>query len=295
MRSRFVNVIPVLVSVLVCSSAAMADTGPPSGQQQGSAGTATGQFDPGDFSGIWVRQEGDRGLSRDVPPMTPEGQARLDANIPARGTRLGEEPREGDPPGRARAVVPALSNDPMMKCNPQGFPRLFLQTSPVEFVHLDNRLMQFYQRERQLREIWLDGREVPSGENLDNLGPAWYGHSVGEWQGDTLVVQTVGLDDRAWLDYWGYPKSSDARIEERYRRVDTDTIEVHLTLYDPTYYTAPWISDTKVFKREPPGNHIFYGWYGLFSGITEEICAPLNEVDDFNRRVRDPAGLGIID
>ena len=70
-------------------------------------------------------------------------------------------------------------------------------------------------------------------------------------------------------------------------------MEVHLTLYDPTYYTAPWVSDTKVFRREPPSNHTFYGWYGLFSGITEEICAPLNEVDDFNRRVRDPAGVGI--
>ncbi len=92
MRIRFVNVIPVLVSVLVFSSAAIAETGPPLGQQQGSPVTA-GQFDPRDFSGIWERQEGDRGLSRAVPPMTPEGQARLDANIPARGTRLGEEPR----------------------------------------------------------------------------------------------------------------------------------------------------------------------------------------------------------
>ena len=101
------------------------------------------------------------------------------------------------------------------------------------------------------------------------------------------------LMDRAWLDYWGYPKSSGARIEERYRRVDPDTLEVHVTLYDPAYYTTPWVSDTKVFKREPASNHTFYGWYGLFSGITEEICAPLNEVDDFNRRVRDPAGLGI--
>ncbi len=176
--------------------------------------------------------------------MTPEGQARLDANIPARGTRLGEEPREGEHPGRARAVVPALSNDPMMQCNPQGFPLLFFQPLPVEFVHLDNRLMQFFQRERQLREIWLDGRAVPAGEKLSNLGPAWYGHSVGEWEGDEFVVNTVGLDDRAWLDFYGYVKSFDARIEERYRRLDADTMEVHLTLYDPTYYAAPWVSDT---------------------------------------------------
>ena len=45
-----------------------------------------------------------------------------------------------------------------------------------------------------LRELWLDGRQLPSGDNLENLGPAWYGHSVAQWQGDTLVVNTVGLD-----------------------------------------------------------------------------------------------------
>ena len=189
---RVANVIPVLVSLLVCSSAAVAELGPSLGQQQESAGAATGQFDPRDLSGIWDRKEGDMGLSPDVPPMTPEGQARLDANLPARGTRLGEEPREGEHPGRARAVVPALSNDPMMQCNPQGFPRLFFQPLPVEFVHLDNRLMQFYQRERQLREIWLDGRAVPSGENLNNLGPAWYSSSALSAEPFTIGMSSPG-------------------------------------------------------------------------------------------------------
>ena len=203
---RFANVILVLVALLVCSSAAVAELGPSLGQQQESAGAATGQFDPRDLSGIWDRKEGDMGLSPDVPPMTPEGQARLDANLPARGTRLGEEPREGEHPGRARAVVPALSNDPMMQCNPQGFPRLFFQPLPVEFVHLDNRLMQFYQRNDNCAKSGSTGEQCRRGRTsitLDRRGmdtrlasgketPLWSRRSV-------LMIErgsTTGLSEK---------------------------------------------------------------------------------------------------
>ena len=88
-RGLFVNGIPVLVSVLLCSLALMAEAGPPSERQQGNAETATGQFDPRDLSGIWDRKEGDMGVSPDVPPMTPEGLARLDANRPGARHKIG--------------------------------------------------------------------------------------------------------------------------------------------------------------------------------------------------------------
>jgi hypothetical protein len=114
----------------------------------------------------------------------------------------------------------------MYRCNPQGFPRLvWEENEPIEIIMLPDRVLQLFQWERTLRELWLDGRELPSGENLENLEPAWYGHSVGQWQGDTLVVNTTGVDERAWLDEYGNPKSFDARFEERYRRIDADTIE----------------------------------------------------------------------
>ena len=129
----------------------------------------------------------------------------------------------------------------------------------------------------------MDGRAVPSGEDLASLGQAWYGHAVGQWQGDTLVVQTVGLDDRAWVDLFGYPKSSEARVEERYRRVDAETLEIELTLYDPQVYATPWVSDTKTWKLQPPDKMTFFGWRGLFSGAGELICAPMN-ANPINRR-----------
>jgi hypothetical protein len=182
----------------------------------------------------------------------------------------------------------------MYLCNPQGFPRLVREENePIEFVHAGNRILQLFQWERTLRELWLDGRELPTGENLENLGPAWYGHSVARWEGDTLVVETTGVDDRAWLDEYGNPKSFDARFVERYRRTGIDTIEGRLTIYDPKIFTAPWEHPPSVFTRMNPEHVEFFGWKGLFSGVTDAICAPMNEIDDFNKRIRDPAVYGV--
>jgi len=257
-----------------------------------SAATAQTQFDPHDLSGIWTIS-GHRSISANVPPMTPAGEARLNANKPTRGRFLGE-PLNGEHPGFVRAVtVPSLGNDPAHKCNPNGFPRLLLDPEPVEFLQTPGRLLQLFQWERTLRELWMDGRAVPSGENLENLGPAWYGHTAGGWQGNTLVMNTVGLDDRAWIDIFGFPKSTEARIEERYTRTGPDTIELRMTMYDSTFYKAPWVSDVKVFKRVKREATTFFGWYGLFSGTTEGICAPMNEVDSYNTLFRDPAGKGV--
>jgi hypothetical protein len=225
--------------------------------------------------------------------MTPEGEARLNANKPTRGRFLGE-PLNGQHRGFVRAVaVPADGNDPVHRCNPNGFPRLLLDPEPVEFVQTDGRLLQLFQWERTIRELWTDGRAVPAGENLENLGPAWYGHTAGAWEGNTLVMNTVGLDDRAWIDIFGFPKSSDARIEERYTRTGPDTIELRMTMFDSTFYKAPWVSDVKTFTRVKREATTYFGWYGLFSGITEGICAPLNEVDTYNAIVRDPASKGV--
>ncbi len=238
---------------------------------------AAQDFDPRDLSGIWRLTQG-RGVEP-APPMTPAGALIYNVRLTDR-----------------EAGSPALSNDPIYACNPQGFPRLaYDENEPVEFIQIGDRLLQLFQWERTLREIWLDGREIPAGESLEDLGPAWYGHSVGEWQGDELVVTTVGLDERAWADQSGAsPLSLHARVEERIRRISADTIEVHLTIDDPMFYTAQWTEiGTKTFTREPPESYIYSGWKGLFSGITEAICAPMNEVDNFNRTVRDPAIFGV--
>jgi hypothetical protein len=168
-----------------------------------------------------------------------------------------------------------------------GFPLLLIDDEPMEMVVLPDRILQLFQWEHRTRVIWNDGREAPSGDNLESLGPAWYGHSAGRWDGNTLVVQTVGLDDRAWLDGQGYPKSFHARVEETWRRVDSNTLELRLTLYDPDYYTAPWVGAPKLYKRIPPDLMTYFGWRGLYAGISEGICAPMNEVETYNQGFRD--------
>ena len=232
----------------------------------------TGASDPRDFSGIYIRRGGNRGFGPrgSMPPLTSAGEAVLATRIPSPGYSRHPLAQEIDDQ--------ALSNDPTFACNPKGFPRILLDTAHDfhEVMMLPDRVLQVWQEARVMREIWLDGREVPSGENLENLGPAWYGHSVAEWEGDTLVVNTVGFDEREWLDQYGFPISFEARIEERYTKVDAETIELQLTLNDPTHYTRPWVSDTKMWKKEPRENVTWYGWYGLFSGLGELLCAPVN-------------------
>jgi hypothetical protein len=235
--------------------------------------SAPQRFNPRDLSGYWLRNTV---RPKEHPPLTPAGEAAMKGRVPD-----------------DKARVPSESNDPMYKCNPQGFPRLvWEENEPIEFIMLPDRVLQLFQWEHTLRELWLDGRRLPSGEQLENLGPAWYGHSVARWEGDTLVVETTGVDERAWLDEYGNPKSFDARFVERYRRTGPDAIEGELTIYDPKNFTAPWTHPKSTFRRMPLKDVTFFGWKGLFSGATEAICAPLNEIDDYNKRFRDPAISG---
>ncbi len=262
MKNRFISVSPVALALLLLFSfGAPIEAGPLAAQER--------DFDPRDLSGIWTNTGDIDSIGADVPPMTPAGEAKFNESVPSR-SRSAE--------GERGVADPRLSNDPTFDCNPRGFPRILYDTTVAqfEFIHIEDRILQLLQRERTLRELWMDGRALPSGEDLDNIGPSWMGHSVAQWQGDELVVNTAGMDDRAWIDFFGQPKSFEARVEERYRRVDVDTIELQMTLYDPAFYTVPWVSETKILRRVPADEITFFGWAGLFSGVTDLMCAPMN-------------------
>jgi hypothetical protein len=229
-------------------------------QQAGAAATAKGQaFDPHDLSGAWWRH-GKSGstLSRNnVPPMTPWAQARYTANKPGIG--------------RAERVVP-LGNDPAMQCDPIGFPRvMFYDAYPTEIIQLPGRIIEFFDYFYVHRTIWTDGREIPKDPD-----PTWYGVSVGKWEGDTLVVETVGFNDRTWIDDDGHPHSEDMRVEERYRRVDHDNIELNMTITDPKSYTQPWVGETKTWKLDPKLE------------LREDLCVPSDE-EKYKEEMRVPA------
>jgi hypothetical protein len=189
------------------------------------------------------------------------------------------------PLGRRRARPPAQGNDYVGACNPLGLVRLLLyDPSPMEIVMTSNRMLQFFEWTWDRREVWLDGRAPAKvGEYL----PRWNGYSVGRWQGDTLVVETNGLDDRQWLDHFGYPISDQARVEERWRRVANNILELNITVTDPTIYTEAWKSDLVRFRLVPPEDlGAGVGW----AGLAEDKCIPLDEVEQYNRNVRNPAG-----
>ena len=82
------------------------------------------------------------------------------------------------------------------------------------------------------RQIYTDGRPLPKDPD-----PSWMGYSVGKWEGDTLVVETVGFTERAWLDGFGHPRSESMRITERYRRRDFGHMDLDISFDDPKYYT----------------------------------------------------------
>jgi hypothetical protein len=87
------------------------------------------------------------------------------------------------------------------------------------------------------REIYLDGRDFPEG---DDLNPTWMGYSIGHWEGDTLVVEVRGFNEKSWLDMTGDPHTDQLTIVERYTRTDLYTLHYEATLDDPGAYTAPW-------------------------------------------------------
>ncbi len=237
---------------------------PESSAESGGLETAAIRFDPQDLSGIYRSVAGGwESPGPNVPPMTLEGRAKLAERV-----------------SPDNVPNPALGNDPQFLCAPQGFPRLWLDQELIENIHLEDRLLQLSQWDQTLREIWMDGRPLPTPEDIAELGQTFYGYSVGRWEGDTLIVETVGLDERNWIDDdTGYPFSSGARFEERYRRVAPDAITVQYTLYDPQYYATPWVGDSKPWRRMPRAFVTHVGWFGLYSGVTEAICAPMNEAE----------------
>jgi len=249
------------------------------------ASAQTAAWDPHELNGIWIRTGGDRGYNNDVVPMTVWGQEKFNSNKPSYGRELGSADaatHSEEAIGRRRAVPSGLGNDPTGECNPSGIPRLLFFPRPIEFVQTQDKTIQFFQWTRAWRDIWTDGRELPS-----EPASTWYGYSVGRWDGDTFVVDSTGFDDRTWVDHFGYPHSDQMHLQERYRRVDHDHLELAMTLTDPKTYTRPWISQKKVFTLQPPGSKSVSndGWFGLY----EEICAPLDEVDQFNTRIRNRA------
>ena len=168
---------------------------------------------PHDVSGTW--DPGDGGIQplgaganpEDGKPQhqlsyTPAGLAKLNLAKPSNGSRT---------------VLPADSNDPAWRCDPQGIPREDLyELRQTQIFQAPGKVVILYEYGRIWRVIWTDGRDFPKDPE-----PRWFGYSVGKWVDDyTLVVDTIGLDEKTWIDRAGRPHSADLKVEETFHRAD---------------------------------------------------------------------------
>jgi hypothetical protein len=211
-------------------------------------------FNPRDLTGLWgLGTNGFNLNQRAMPPMTPWGQQKYNAAKPGLGAR-------GQP----------LGNDPMLICDPLGYPRSFTYNYGMDVVQAPGRVFQFFEYDHVWRTIYTDGRSLPESPD-----PRWYGYAVGSWDGDTFVVESVGFDERTWLDQDGHPHSDEMRLLEKYHRVSADRMDVELTLTDPKAYTKPWV--TNVTLRLNVGGD-----------MGEQFCVP-SEEDTYKKIMREPA------
>jgi hypothetical protein len=182
MRFCFSLSVAMLASLLTFPAANFAQTAAPKST------TATDKkavpFSAHDLSGMYeffVRGIPDQGLygspSAKPPDMTPWAQARYDVAKPGYGPKATVE-----------------SNDPILHCNPSGIPRILVWPQPFEIVQTPDRVFMFFEHERVWRQIWTDGRSHPK-----DVEPTWMGDSIGRWEGDYFIVDTIGLNDKSWL------------------------------------------------------------------------------------------------
>jgi hypothetical protein len=217
-----------------------------------------------DISGIWGPEDIMEGIApRGVKSHAPSTD--FGANLANNVNKPGDGPR--------KAPI-AEVNDPLDGCDPAGFPRnLLFELRPFQVVQTPGRMLMAYQYQQVWRVIWTDGRPLPKDPD-----PRWYGYSVGKWVDDyTFVVETVGTDERTWLDNAGDPHSGEMRVEERYHRLDHDTVELTVKVDDPKTYSAPWLARDKLRLKLMPAD----------TDILEMICAP-SEAEEYKKTMVNP-------
>ena len=191
-------------------------------------------------------------------PRTKDGKPNLSASAPR--TREGKPDFSGiwrapDPkyldnlesagavismlPWAAKLYAERVANEgrdrPSGRCLPHSVTDFDAHFMPKKVVQTPGLLVMLFESYHSYREIFTDGRPLPQQRD-----PAWFGYSVGKWDGDTLVVETVGLNEKTWLDDAGHPHSDALRITERFSRRDFGHMEVKVTVDDPKTYSKPW-------------------------------------------------------
>lgn len=188
-----------------------------------------------DLSGIWAPQ----------PSSIPEILQSIPGAASSPPAPLGSEPITkyfanifADFKSDAAPLRPGIKlrpDDPALRCLPTGMPMFDTYPLQRKIVQTPGLILLLNENDDTFRQVFTDGRQFP-----ENLEPSWLGSSVGRWEGDTLVVETAGLNDRSSLDLLGHTHSEKLRITERFHRVTFGTIDFQMTLDDPESFTRPF-------------------------------------------------------
>jgi len=150
------------------------------------------------------------------------------------------------PYGKQRYASVDHAKDPNTYCLPPGPARMIMMAHPTMIVQRDDLVTVLSESQRVFRLIYTDGRGHPS-DAYDY--PEWMGSSIGHWEGDTLVVETISINDRTWLDTSGHEHSDKLKMTERFRLADLNTLEHVVTYDDPVFFVKPFTT-RRLFKRQ---------------------------------------------
>ena len=240
MRNGFLGWIVVAAAVLAVSPGVLAQT---------ARRPAAPQTRP-DLSGIWNRRAvrdaagslaDDAagtpflGFSKAVPPLRPEALDKYKAN------------RQGIADARLKGRDDL---DPLSSCFPIGPTRIFTEPRPFEIRQVPEVVYILSEIDHQVRRIYTHGKG-----RLEGFPATWLGYSMGTYDGDTLVVDTIEINEPTWIDSLGTPHSDALHLTERFRRVNRDTLEIEFTFDDPKTFAKPW-TGKKLYQLQPPGSEI---------------------------------------
>lgn len=170
-----------------------------------------------DLQGVWfANPRYHRDLARDMDPEDVPYQPWAKA--------LFDERKDGS----------HSNEEPDAQCLPQGTPKVNFIPQPFKIIETSHSIVILYETFTYWRQIFTDGR----GVEVDL--PTWMGYSTGHWEGDTLVVETIGFNGRPWLDQLGRPSTDQLRVIERFSRPTYGQMTIDVTIDDPGAYTAPW-------------------------------------------------------
>jgi hypothetical protein len=186
-----------------------------------------------DLSGDWALGLG--GIGQSLSAADPGGRMRgKEPDIPYKPWALAYTMAQVPPTGPDAKYE--TNTDPAIHyCEPLGLGRIYMYPAKTKFIQTSEAVYILHELGPAFRIVWLNAKHP------DDPDPQYWGHSIGWYEnGDTLVVDTIGVNDKSWLDQLGHPHTENLHFVERYKRIDDKTLQLDMTVDDPAAYTGPW-------------------------------------------------------